>query len=172
MSLLTSQAIFTGTQINYFVICKTKLWYFSHFLQQEHESDLVALGKMLQETAYEGTKKDIIIDSKVAIDFIRKGDKLILHEVKKSNKLEKAHVLQLVYYIYYLKNEKGIKNVEGRINYPNQRKVVEVRLSKEKEDELLKIFKEINRIVSLPRPPKPERKRYCRKCSYFEFCWC
>ncbi|MEM7818400.1 MAG: Dna2/Cas4 domain-containing protein [Candidatus Aenigmatarchaeota archaeon] len=26
-------------------------------------------------------------------------------------------------------------------------------------------------MVSLPKPPKPEKKKYCRKCSYFELCW-
>jgi len=148
MSLLNKKAVFTGTQVNYFVICKTKLWYFSHFLQREQESDLVSLGKILQETSYRD-KKDVIIDSKVAIDFIKKRDKLILHEVKKSRKMEKAHLMQLLYYIYYLKNEKGIENVEGRIDYPRQRKVVGVKLSEEKEKELLKIFEEIKEIISL-----------------------
>ena len=133
---------------------------------------MVALGKILQEISYGDVKKDVIIDSKVAIDFIKKGDKLILHEVKKSSKLEKAHVMQLLYYIYYLKKEKGIKEVEGRINYPRQRKVVKVKLSKEKEAELLKIFEKIKEIISLEKPPKPKYKRYCRKCSYFEFCFC
>jgi len=171
MPLLPQKAIFTGTQVNYFVICPTKLWYFSHFLEREQESDLVALGNILQETSYENARKDILIDSKVAIDFIKKGSKLILHEVKKSSKLEKAHIMQLLYYIYYLKNEKGIKNIEGIINYPKRRKIVKVELTQEKEAELLKIFEKIKQIISLPTPPKPEYKKYCRKCSYFEFCF-
>ncbi len=172
MPLLSQKAIFTGTQVNYFVICKTKLWYLSHFLHREQESDLVVLGKILQEASYGNVKKDVMIDSKIAIDFIKRGDKLILHEVKKSDRLEKAHIMQLLYYIYYLKNEKGIENVEGRINYPKQRKIVAVKLTKEREKELLRIFKEITQITSLPQPPKPEYKKYCRKCSYFEFCFC
>jgi len=172
MPLISQKAIFTGTQVNYFMVCKTKLWYFSRFLQREQESDLVALGKILQDISYGDIKKDVIIDSKVAIDFIKRGKKLILHEVKKSRKMEKAHVLQLLYYIYYLKNEKGIEKVEGRIDYPKQRKVVEVKLSREKEDELLETLKKIKEIISLEKPPKPEYRRYCRKCSYFEFCFC
>ena len=171
MGLIDQKAIFTGTQVNYHIVCSTKLWLFSHFTSMEQTSDLVSLGKLLQETSFQQTKKDLIIDQKIAIDFIKKGDKLILHEVKKSSRLEKAHITQLLYYLYYLKHEKGIENAEGQIHYPSKRKVVKIKLTPEKELELLKIFQKIKEIISLPKPPKPEKKRYCRKCSYFEFCW-
>ncbi|MFH8107847.1 MAG: CRISPR-associated protein Cas4 [Candidatus Aenigmatarchaeota archaeon] len=169
--LITREAFFTGTQVNYYIVCSTKLWLFSHFATMEQNSDLVALGQILQETSFQQDKKDLIIDQIIAVDFIRKGNRLIIHEVKKSSKLEKAHITQLAYYLYYLKKEKGIENVEGIINYPSKRKIVEVRLTPEKEAELQNIFQKIKEIISLPQPPKPEKKKYCRKCSYFEFCW-
>jgi len=171
MNYLDPKTIFTGTQINYYIICPTKLWLFSHFTTMEQESELVSLGKILQKTSFQQVEKDLVIDQKISIDFIKKRDKIILHEIKKSSKLEKAHVIQLLYYIYYLKHEKNIKNVEGIINYPSKRKVVKVELTKEKELELIEIFQKINKIVSLPTPPKPKYKKYCRKCSYFEFCF-
>lgn len=171
MQLLDQKTIFTGTQVNYYIICPTKLWLFSHFATMEQTSELVTLGKLLQETSFSNVKKNLIIDQKIAIDFIKKGDKLILHEIKKSSKLEKAHITQLLYYIYYLKHEKGIENVEGVIDYPTKRKIVEVKLTSEKESELLNIIQKIKEIISLPKPPKPEKRKYCRKCSYFEFCW-
>lgn len=37
----------TGTQMNYYFLCHTKLWYFAHHIQMEQESDLVALGLWL-----------------------------------------------------------------------------------------------------------------------------
>jgi CRISPR-associated exonuclease Cas4 len=171
MSLIDQKAIFTGTQVAYYVICPTKLWLFTRFTTMEQTSDLVNSGKLLQEISFKHLKKDFIVDQKIAIDFIKKGDKLILHEIKKSNKLEKAHIVQLLYYIFYLKNEKGIENVEGIINYPSKRKIVRVELTPEKEIELQNILKKIKEIILLPQPPKPEKKKYCRKCSYFEFCW-
>jgi CRISPR-associated exonuclease Cas4 len=137
---------------------------------RESESDLVALGALLQESTYSKTEKDILIDQKISIDFIRKGEKIILHEIKKSSKLEKAHEYQMLYYLYYLKNFKNVE-AEGVINYPKSRKVKQVILSPEKEEEIRKILDKIKQIVSLPKPPKPEYKKYCRKCSYFEFCW-
>ncbi|MEM5797607.1 MAG: CRISPR-associated protein Cas4 [Candidatus Aenigmatarchaeota archaeon] len=169
--MITKEALFTGTQINYYIVCPTKLWLFSHFATMEQISDLVALGQLLQETSFQQAKKDLIIDQRIAVDFIRKGDKLIIHEIKKSSKLEKSHIAQLLYYLYYLKHEKRIENAEGIINYPLKRKIVEVKLTPEKELELQNIFQKIKEIISLPQPPKPEKKKYCRKCSYFELCW-
>jgi len=171
MQLLDQKAIFTGTQINYYIVCPTKLWLFSHLTTMEQTSDLVLLGHLLQEISFYRVQKDIIIDQKISIDFIKRGDKLILHEIKKSSKLENAHIAQLLYYLYYLKHEKGIENAEGIINYPSERKIVKVELTPEKELELVNIFQRIKEIISLPQPPKPEKKKYCRKCSYFEFCW-
>jgi len=171
MQLLDQKAIFTGTQINYYLICPTKLWLFSRFTTMEQNSDLVNLGKILQETSFYQIKKNIVVDQKISIDFIKKGDKLIIHEIKKSEKLEKAHIFQLLYYLYYLKYEKGIENTEGVINYPLKRKIVKVLLTPEKEFELEEIFKKIKEILLLNKPPAPKKKKYCRKCSYYDFCW-
>lgn len=171
MQIIDQNAFLKGIQINYYIVCPTKLWLFSHFDTMEHSSDLVNLGKLLQENSFTKAKKDLIIDQKIAIDFIKKGNKLILHEIKKSNKIERAHVTQLLYYLFYLKHTKRIENLEGVINYPSQRKIIKVRLTTEKELELLNILQKIKELIKLPKPPNPEKKKYCRKCSYFELCW-
>ena len=168
--MLPKTALFTGTQVAYFIICPTKLWLFSHFLARESESDLVALGALLQKNAFARSEKDIMIDQKISIDFIRRGGKIILNEIKKSRKLEKAHEYQMLYYLYYLKNFKGVE-AEGVINYPAKRKVKKVVLTPEKENEIRKILESVRKVISLPSPPKPQRKGYCRKCAYFEFCF-
>ena len=168
---LDQKAIFTGTQVAYYIVCPTKLWLFSHFTTMEQTSEIVKLGQLLQQTSFPYVRKEMMIDQKIAVDFIKKGEDLIVHEIKKSNKLEKAHAAQLLYYLYYLKHEKSIKNVKGIINYPSLRKIVKIELTPEKEAELCAWLKGIEQIISLPQPPKPEKKRYCRKCSYFEFCW-
>ena len=43
----------TGTQINYYFICKTKLWLFSHHIQMEHENEDVQIGKLIHDTRYQ-----------------------------------------------------------------------------------------------------------------------
>ncbi|MGC8881167.1 MAG: CRISPR-associated protein Cas4 [Minisyncoccia bacterium] len=172
LELIDQKTIFfTGTQVSYFVVCPTKLWLFSHFTTLEKGFDLVQLGKLLQQTSYRETRKDLIIDQKIAIDFLKRENGLILHEVKKSSKLKEAHVMQLVYYLYFLKNEKGIENIRGVIDYPKERKILKIELTPEKEKEIEEILGKVKEIISLPRLPKPEYKKYCRKCAYFEFCF-
>ena len=158
-----------GTQINYYFICKTKLWLFSHHIQMEQESDLVAIGKLLHSQSYKD-EKEFTIDNLISIDFIKKQDYLELHEVKKSNKMKESHEYQLLYYMYYLKNEKGIENIKGVINYPTIRKKATIILDESKEKELMSIIEDIGRIINNDTP-KPEKMKICRKCAYFEFCW-
>ncbi len=39
----------TGTEINHYQVCCRKLWYFTHGLEMEQESDYVADGKAIHE---------------------------------------------------------------------------------------------------------------------------
>jgi CRISPR-associated exonuclease Cas4 len=161
-----------GIKVNYFLICKTKLWLFSYFILQEKESELVLIGKILESLFFKEVKmKNILIDSRISVDLVRKGERLIIQDIKKSSKFEKAHYYQMLYYLWYLKNIKGITNLEGVVSYPNERKIVKVELTEEKEYEISEILREINEIISKPKPPLPAYKKYCRKCAYFEFCF-
>jgi len=169
-NIIERHTIFTGTQINYMYVCQTELWFFSHFLSMESNSDLVAVGKLINDTTYERERKDELIDNKIAIDFIRKGDRIEIHEIKKSPKVEKAHEMQVLYYLYYLK-KKGITNTRAVLNYPLIRKVKEITLTEESEKEIENALLKINEIISKPKPPEPIRKPYCKKCSYYELCW-
>ncbi len=159
---------YTGTQINYYFICKRKLWYFSNYIQMEQDSELVELGKFLHETTYQREKKEVRIDNTIAIDFT--GNDKIIHEVKKSNKIEKAHIWQLKYYLYYLK-QKGIPNITGELNYPKLKKTEKVSLTDNDAKELKKIFAGIHKIINQEHPPSPINKSFCKKCAYYEFCY-
>jgi len=171
-ALLSKEMFVSGTQVNYYVICKTKLWLFSHFVTMEQSSDLVSYGKLVHETSYGGDrKKEIVIDDRIAIDFIRKGDTLVLHEVKKGKRMNKAHRYQLLYYLFYLKELKGLEAVAGELDYPLLRKKEKVELTDTFKDEIKAILKGIQGVVALPEPPPPSYLRICRKCAYFEFCW-
>jgi CRISPR-associated exonuclease Cas4 len=170
-ALLSKEMLFSGTQVNYFVICKTKLWLFSHFVTMEQSSDLISYGKLVHETSYGAKKKEIVIDDRIAIDFIQKGDTLILHEVKKGKRLERAHRYQLLYYLYYLKELKGMEQVEGELDYPLLRKKERIVLTDRLREEIRSVLKGIKEVIALPEPPRPSYLRICRKCAYFEFCF-
>lgn len=158
-----------GTQINYYFICKTKLWLFSHNIQLEDEHENVKLGKFLHETSFK-RGKDFLIDNLINVDFIKITDSVEIHEVKKSQKMNLANEYQLLYYMFYLKHEKDIKNVVGFLNYPDSRKKKKITLTKEKEQDLFEIIDNIKNIVDSSMP-KPKKKRICSKCAYFEFCF-
>ena len=115
-------------------------------------------------------EKDYLIDNLINVDFIKLTDNVEIHEVKKTQKMEKSHEFQLLYYMHYLKNEKDIDNIKGFLDYPKNRKKVEIFLTKEKESELLNVIDEINN-VNENEMPKPKKSRICRKCAYFEFCF-
>ncbi|MDI9645742.1 MAG: CRISPR-associated protein Cas4 [Archaeoglobales archaeon] len=155
-----------GTQVNYYFVCKTKLWLFSKNVSMEQESDLVKLGSLLQRQFFGREEKDVSIGP-IAIDVLRRGDEIEIVEVKKSDSIEKADYYQVLYYIYYL-SKFGIK-AKGRISYPKKKKVVEVRLEENKAIE--EVLEKIAETLS-GEMPKPEYKSYCRKCAYFEFCFC
>ncbi|MDD2440416.1 MAG: Dna2/Cas4 domain-containing protein, partial [Methanosarcinaceae archaeon] len=94
-----------GVKINYFQICKTKLWLFSHNISLEKENDYVALGRELHEKRYRKKTKNVMIDGTISIDFIKAGKKLEIHEIKKSKKMDEADRSQLLFYLYYFKKK-------------------------------------------------------------------
>jgi CRISPR-associated exonuclease Cas4 len=92
-----------------------------------------------------------------------------IREVKYSDKLKEADRIQVLYYLYFLKQLGIIK--KGIINYPKMKKREEVVLTLEAEKEVESALIRIREILSRPNPPKLVRKPYCTKCSYFQFCW-
>ena len=153
----------TGTHIHYYFVCKRKLWFFSHGITMENNSDLVQLGRHIHEESYKKSKKEILIDS-IKIDFIKNKNEI--HEVKKSMKMQKAHRYQLLYYLYELKKRGVI--MEGILDYPNERKIERVILNDENERELEGILGDIKKIISLDKPP--ERCTCPKKSSYYDLC--
>jgi len=158
----------SGMMIYYYIVCKRKLWYFYNQIQMETDNENVKIGKVLDENAYKREEKHINIDDVISIDYIK--DKGILHEVKKSKKIEEAGIMQVKYYIYYLK-QKGIKNIKGKIDYPLLKQCVDVELTEEDEKYIESVILEIKQIVNRPLPPSLEKKRICKKCAYFELCY-
>jgi CRISPR-associated exonuclease Cas4 len=158
---------FTGTQVNYYFICKRKLWLFSRGLEMEETSDLVLLGKLVHERGYARRRKEIQI-GRIKVDFVASGCEI--HEVKRSRRAEDAHLYQLLYYLYYLKR---YADVEGRgvLHYPLLRRTVNVELTEQHTNKVEAVLQDMEKILSESRPPQPVKIPYCRRCSYNELCW-
>lgn len=158
----------SGMMIYYYIVCKRKLWYFYNQVQMETESENVKIGKVLDENAYEREEKHINIDDVISIDYIK--DKGILHEVKKSRKIEEAGVMQVKYYLYYLK-QKGVENIKGKMDYPLLKQCVDIELTVEDEKCIEAILIDLKKIVNRSLPPLLEKRGICKKCAYFELCY-
>ena len=105
----------TGMMVYYYFVCKKKLWYFANQIQMEQNSELVEIGKIIDETSYKNQEKHILIDNTINIDFIKNN--VILHEVKKTKSIEEASIWQVKYYMYYLE-QKGVENIKAKIDFP------------------------------------------------------
>lgn len=136
----------------------------------EDESDNVLLGRQLHEETYKRDNEQLI-DNLIAVDFIRvNNDVYEIHEIKKTDKMEEAHIYQLLYYMYYLKTNKDFNNIIGVLNYPTIRKTKEIELTEENEKEIKIITKEIEEIIN-NKIPEAKKKKPCYKCAYYEFCF-
>lgn len=162
----------TGTHIAYLHLCHRKLWLFANGINMEHTSDLVAEGKLIGETSYDDRAQkftEIEIDG-VKIDFYDARNRVV-HEVKKSSSVEKAHIAQVQFYLYKL-SQKGVEGATGVIEYPKlkQREAVPAL----REEDLTRIAeweKEVNSVVTAESCPAVIGAKICRRCSYYDFCY-
>ncbi len=161
----------TGTHFNYFLVCHRKLWFFANNIQMEHTSDLVYEGKLIHESSYpqRATRYEEVEVDGIKIDYFDARNKVI-HEIKKSDKLDQAHEWQLKYYIYVLKNN-GIEGVSGILEYPKLRKREEVLLSTVDEQRIFEMVDEIKQLTGRDQAPQLQKKTICRKCSYYDLCY-
>uniref|UniRef100_UPI00260F57AE Dna2/Cas4 domain-containing protein n=1 Tax=Sulfurihydrogenibium sp. TaxID=2053621 RepID=UPI00260F57AE len=106
-----------GIKVNYYYVCKRKLWLFDRRITMEDKSEKVALGLLLHQESYKNlNSKEVMIDNLISIDIV---DSFNVMEVKYSDKMKQADKMQILYYLYYLKRL-GIDK-KGIINYPKQR---------------------------------------------------
>ncbi len=161
----------TGTHFNYYMICHRKLWLFSSGIRMEHTSDLVYEGKLIHETTYPQRPEryeELEIDG-CKIDFYDAKNKIV-HEIKKSDKVERAHEWQVKYYIYVLERN-GIDGVRGLLEYPMLRQTNEVFLTEEDRQKIAEFRDDICRIIESESCPETIKSRICKQCSYYEFCY-
>ena len=136
----------TGTHFNYYQICK-------------HEESYPQRSAKYEEVEMDGIKVDYY-------DTLHK----VIHEIKKSDKVEVAHEWQLKYYMYVFE-QNGIEGISGILEYPVLRKRDTVLLSDIDRETIVEMINEIKQVIESDFCPPLERKRICRNCSYWDFCY-
>jgi CRISPR-associated exonuclease Cas4 len=160
-----------ATLINLYHVCHRELWLHSREIRMEQSSDLVYQGKLIGENTYT-QRSDKYSEIEIAgskIDFYDAKNKII-HEVKKSDKLEHAHIAQVKYYIWLLEQE-GITGVTGILEYPKLRKKETILLDDEDRNAIPVWIEIIKEITTSDLCPDVINKPYCKTCSYYEFCY-
>lgn len=161
----------TGTHIAYLHTCHRKLWLFANGIQMEHSSDIVAEGKLIGENTYlDRSRKytELQIDG-IKIDFYDAKNKVI-HEVKKSDKIEEAHIAQVKYYLYVLCNN-GITGATAIIEYPKMKQTQAVEWQDGDEDKVIEWIAKTTEVIHAETCPPLLKKPICKKCSYYDFCY-
>ena len=134
----------TGMMVNYYCVCRRKLWLFANDLSMEENSEDVYVGHIIDESFYSREEKHINIDNVINI--------------------------QVKYYLYYLK-KRGVTNLTAQINYPLLKETLKVELDDSDERMLEGVCSEIQECISLPKPPSVLNSKICKKCAYYELCY-
>lgn len=157
----------SGTIYSYSFLCDRKVWLSYHNLSMEQESELVEIGKLIDETTYKNERHNFLIDNIVNIDFLKKN---IVHEVKKSKKEKQMAINQIKYYLFILKNH-GFENIKGKLDIPESKYTEEVILTEEDIENIKSNLERINKLLKSKNIPKPIDEKSCFKCAYFELCY-
>ena len=161
----------TGIHFNYYQVCQRKLWLFANGINMEQTSDLVNDGKLIHETSYPQRSEryeEVEIDG-IKIDYYDARNKVI-HEIKRSDKVEEAHIWQVKYYIYVLERN-GIDGVTGILEYPELRQTTKVNLADADRQKIKEIEEKIAQLISADNCPPVINAKICKSCSYYDFCY-
>jgi CRISPR-associated exonuclease Cas4 len=159
-----------GTLIAYYYICKRKMYLYANNIRFENYNDQVKIGKNTHENHFQyKTFKEVDFNGS-KFDFLKVKDEVIINEVKNSKALEDASIWQLKYYIYQLRNN-GIDCSKGILHYPKIMRRLTVTFTEEDRRIIMETEKEIQKVINSELVPELKQKGYCKKCSYYEFCF-
>ncbi len=166
----------SGTHITYYHLCHRKLWLHAHGMHMENikadANPYVEEGRFISDTAYarRPSRWHELDLGNVRIDHYDPRENLV-REVKKSPKLEHAHIAQVRYYLYCME-QAGLRGASGLIEYPKHRKTTRVpALSDTVRSEIRGWEEEIRRIADLQVAPPVIMKGYCTSCAFRDFCY-
>lgn len=161
----------TATIINYYHICHRKLWLSANGIWMEANSETVAEGKFIGDTTYEQRPEkytQIELDG-IKIDYFDAKNGVV-HEVKKSDKMEAAAIAQVKYYLWKLE-QNGIAVSHGLLEYPRLRRTERVELTDADRVLIPQWEADISRIIENHVCPAVVKIPVCKSCSYYEYCY-
>lgn len=161
----------TGSHIAYYHVCHRKLWLHHHEIRMEDNSQAVLEGLLLHETSYpqRAEKWRELAIERIKIDQYDPSEKLV-REIKKTDKMEFAHIAQLKFYLRVLERNE-ITGIRGLLEYPKLRQTEKVELTDADRVEIERWEQEIETIVSSKTCPPVIDKPFCKQCAFCDFCY-
>ncbi len=153
----------TGTLIKNYYHCKRQAWLYYYGINFENE--LTRIGRMKHIDA---GAEEIAFDE-IKIDKIKNKEVV---EYKKTFSNFEGTKMQLLYYLYILKHKGIIKKGKLKdLTHDDEEILV---LDNENLIKIEKLIKEIKQFISLSKkiPEKNSKKKNCKGCSFYEYCWC
>jgi len=146
----------------------------------EHTSEIVADGKLLHESSYPQRAEkyreiDLSFTLSNGIDLFGKIDfydakNKVIHEIKRSEKMEDAHEWQVKFYIWLLE-QNDIPGVHGIIEYPKLRETKEIWLTETDKNYLKLVVANIIELQQSEICPPRINSKICKSCSYYDLCY-
>jgi len=157
----------TGLMVQYYHVCKRELWFMSRGVDIDRETVNIQRGTHVDETSYQDARQSFMIDNRIQLDVLESGDVM---EVKVSSTLEKPARMQLLFYLWYLREVHDIEK-DGVLAYPTERSRESVTLDAEATAAVEETVTGILEVVDQEQPPPLEKKPYCDSCLYQDLCW-
>lgn len=157
----------TGLMVQYYHVCKRELWFMSRGIDIDRETTNIQRGTHVDETSYQESRRSFMIDNRIQLDVLDSGDVM---EVKVSSTLEEPARMQLLFYLWYLREVHGVEK-DGVLAYPTERKRESVSLDDSRIEEVESTIAGILAVVTQDHPPALEKKPYCDACLYQDLCW-
>lgn len=153
--------------VQYYHVCERELWFMSRGIDIDRETTNIQRGTQVDETSYQDARSSFLIDNRIQLDVLDSGD---IMEVKVSSTLEEPARMQLLFYLWYLREVHDIEK-DGVLAYPTERKRESVTLNATATAKVESTIEGILDVVSRCRPPPLEKKPYCNACLYQDLCW-
>jgi len=160
----------TGTLIWYAMICPREVWLMAHEIEPDEGDTRLEWGRFLSGLSYPRSRRREIALPGMMLDLVeRQGPQRVVAEVKASSRFVDAARMQVLFYLWRLR-EMGIE-AKGELRFPEERRRLRVALDAEGERALQEVIARVETILAQPLPPPPVRVPFCRSCAYREFCW-
>ena len=159
-----------GTLVNYYFHCKRQCYLHGNRLNLEDNSEKVKIGRAMHEEKQKKRENSELAIDNIKIDGLTSK---YLTEIKKSDADIEASKWQLIFYLKALKNKGVVRDGKLEIKEKNKqnKSVIYVKLTEEKERQIDKYIEDIKGLVSGKEIPGVLNKSSCKKCAYYEYCY-